>query len=316
MAKIYTSGLTIARGIDLKKTRRLPIKGNILVREGDRVTPSQIVAEADIQGIMGTVKAAAILGVNPDALPKAMVVSVGDTVEKGDLLAGHSALFGLLKSQCKSPYKGVVEMINPLTGSVGIRLPSTKIRVSAYLQGTVTGVSGDDTVTIEARGALLQGIFGIGGEGFGTICMLAKAPDDVIAPEQITSQHKGCLLAAGACISIEVIRKAQAVGAAGIIAGAMPDTNLKTYLGHDIGVAITGEENIPLTIILTEGFGSIPMSDRAFELLQSHNGREASFNGATHIRAGVIRPEVITLSDDNEELQKPDYDLTVGKTVR
>ncbi len=317
MSKIYTSGLTISQNIHIRKVRRLPMKGNILVKEGDRTKASQPVAEADIQGIMGTVKVSSILGINPDMTAAAMVLKEGDSVEKGDLLAKHSAFFGLLKSACKSPYSGKIEMINPLTGSVGIRLPSTKVRLTAYLPGTVTEVSGGDTVVIEADGALLQGIFGIGGEGFGTITMLAGSPDAVVLPEQITGKHKGCLLVCGASIGIEVLRKAQAVGAAGLIAGAMPDTNIKAYLGRDIGVAITGDENIPMSVILTEGFGSIPMSDKAFGLLKSCEGQEASFNGATQIRAGVMRPEVITAAREKAgAAEAPDYDLKPGRSVR
>ena len=35
------------------------------------------------------------------------------------------------------------------------------------------------------------------------------------------------------------------------------------------------------------------MSDRTFNLLKKHEGEEASISGATQIRAGVIRPEII-----------------------
>jgi hypothetical protein len=46
-------------------------------------------------------------------------------------------------------------------------------------------------------------------------------------------------------------------------------------------------------VIITEGFGRISMSARSFELLRMHDGRNASINGETQIRAGVIRPEII-----------------------
>jgi len=45
--------------------------------------------------------------------------------------------------------------------------------------------------------------------------------------------------------------------------------------------------------VLTEGFGEIEMADKTFELLKSLEGQEGSINGATQIRAGVIRPEII-----------------------
>ena len=60
-----------------------------------------------------------------------------------------------------------------------------------------------------------------------------------------------------------------------------------------LGVAITGTEQVGFTLILTEGFGTIPMAQKTFKLLSAHAGQKAAISGATQIRAGVIRPEII-----------------------
>jgi hypothetical protein len=77
---------------------------------------------------------------------------------------------------------------------------------------------------------------------------------------------------------------------------------VKELLGYDVGVAITGSEELATTLVVTEGFGDIAMARATYELLTSLAGKEASINGATQIRAGVIRPEVIvtgaTRADD------------------
>ena len=86
----------------------------------------------------------------------------------------------------------------------------------------------------------------------------------------------------------------------GMVGGGIIDRELMDYLadalnqpGYDIGVAITGQEPIAFTLMVTEGFGAIKMAARTFALFQSLEGKTASINGATQIRAGVIRPEVI-----------------------
>lgn len=94
-------------------------------------------------------------------------------------------------------------------------------------------------------------------------------------------------------MTYEALERATAVGALGIIAGGIRDVDLIQYLGYDIGVAITGQEQIPLTLMLTEGFGRLTMAERTFALLKTVEGKTASMNGATQIRAGVIRPEII-----------------------
>ena len=67
----------------------------------------------------------------------------------------------------------------------------------------------------------------------------------------------------------------------------------KTRLLHFRSLAITGSEEVGLTLIVTEGFGDIAMAERTFNLLASREGADAAVNGATQIRAGVLRPEIV-----------------------
>jgi Fe2+ transport system protein FeoA len=76
---------------------------------------------------------------------------------------------------------------------------------------------------------------------------------------------------------------------------------LTTFTGEEIGVAITGQEEVGITLIITEGFGKMTMSQRTFELLKEFEGYLASVNGATQIRAGVLRPEIIIPHEGLEE---------------
>ena len=76
-------------------------------------------------------------------------------------------------------------------------------------------------------------------------------------------------------------------------------------MGYEIGVAITGDEEVGLTLIVTEGFGRMAMSMNTFKLLKSANGKNASINGATQIRAGVLRPEII-IPQEREEFESFD----------
>jgi hypothetical protein len=77
-----------------------------------------------------------------------------------------------------------------------------------------------------------------------------------------------------------------------VVAG-FDDQDLRQLLGRDLGVAITGSEDLGITLVLTEGFGPIPMAERTWRLLASRAGQAASVSGATQIRAGVMRPEII-----------------------
>jgi len=88
-----------------------------------------------------------------------------------------------------------------------------------------------------------------------------------------------------------------------------------------LGVAITGSEELGVTLVVTEGFGEMMMAERTFNLLKSREGQLACINGATQIRAGVIRPEVVILlkgdiSESEVAGAAENPGLTVGSPVR
>jgi len=322
MSGAYTPGLTVSARTTIIKTRRLPLKGTVLSTTGTWVAPADKVARAELPGIMQPIKVASKLGIEPSEVPALLTVKVGDKVNRGDIVAITKGMWGLFKSECKSTTTGTVELISNITGNVGIREAPTPIEVDAYIPGKIIEVLDGEGVVIEAHGALIQGIFGIGGERRGEIMMITAGPDDPITADMITAAHAGKIIVGGSNLSGDALRKAHELGVTGIVVGGIVDKDLIDYLGYDIGVAITGHEDIPLTLVLTEGFGTIAMAGRTFNLLKSLTGKTASICGATQIRAGVIRPEVI-VADDTENAGGtaadevvPSFSLEPGTNIR
>lgn len=319
MGTAYTPGLTVSSGTTIRKQRRLPLKGNVLVNVGDMVTADTVVARTDIPGIIQTVKVAEILGIEPDEAIAALKVNEGDEVTAGQILAETKSFFGLIRSECKTQFTGRVELISHATGHVGVRMPAKPVEVSAYIKGTVAEVMENEGVVVETYGALVQGIFGVGGERMGKLAIAVTSPDEMLTEDRITDAHAGAVIVGGSGVTLSALRKAARIGAKAVVVGAIIDTDLVAYLGHDIGVAITGHEDISTTLILTEGFGSIAMAARTFELLKSLEGRDVSINGATQIRAGVIRPEIIAPLDakpEQAEAEAKGQILDIGTHIR
>ena len=318
MATAYTPGLKVTAHARIQKTRRLPLKGEVAVKVGDLVEPETVVARTELPGIMRTVRVAEHLGLEASDVPKALRVSEGDEVQRGTILAESKSFFGLLKNECKSPIDGTVELISPVSGHLGIRYKPTPVEVKAYINGKVTEVIPEEGVVIEAAGALVQGIFGVGGERLGELKLVAESPDETVSEELITDDLAGKVIVCGSNITGDALRRAAELGVAGIVVGGIIDKDLIEYLGHDIGVAITGQEKVATTVIVTEGFGVMRMANRTFDLLKSLEGRRASINGATQIRAGVIRPEIIVSSEGTLAASDEDDEqsLDLGTKIR
>ncbi len=326
MGTAYTPGLTVSPHTTISKVRRLPLKGDVLVEKGAFVGPDAIVARALLPGIMQTLKVAAHLGVEPSDVPAALLVKVGDTVEKGQLIARTKGLWGFFKSEAKSSANGMVELVSPVTGNVGVREAPSPVEISAYVPGVIKEVMPGEGVVVEATGAFVQGIFGVGGERRAQLKVVSKSAQTPLTEADITPELAGKIIIGGSNISGAALKKAADMGVTGIVVGGIVDQDLVSYLGYDIGVAITGHEKIPLTLVITEGFGTIAMAERTFALLASREGREASLCGATQIRAGVIRPEVIVADTPGEastngagsiqEIGEDDFSLGIGTPIR
>ncbi len=319
MGTAYTPGLTVSSDSIVRKLRRLPLKGEVLVKVGDRVGPETTVARTQLPGLLQTVRVAERLGIDPKETAKYLRFKVGDAIAIGDLLAESKGLFGMFKNSVTSEYEGTFESLSELTGNMLIREAPIPVEIKAYLRGIVVDVFGDEGAVIEARGALIQGIFGVGGERQGKIRVAVGSPDETLDAGQVRSDDQGAILIGGSGITLDAIRAAERAGVTGLVAGAVRDDVITGFLGYDIGVAITGQEQVPLSIIATEGFGRLSMARRTFDLLKSLEGRMASMNGATQIRAGVIRPELIVPSDSAQAAQPTSSfsgTLEIGTPIR
>jgi len=293
MAHAYTPGLRVTPLAALRKERILPLKGEVLVNEGDRVTAEQVVARTELPGNVHSVNVANLLSVLPDEVPSKMEKKEGEAIDRDEVIARSSTLFGLFKSVARSPVRGAVENVSNVTGQVLLREPPIPVEVEAYVDGVVVEVRPGEGVVVETHGTLVQGIFGIGGEAYGEIEIVASSPDEMLDAGAIRPEHEGKILVGGSMVTSAALEKAVSCKVRGIVAGGIDDSTIKEFLGYDIGVAITGTEEKGVTVVVTEGFGQIHMAQATFDLLRSRSGLKASMNGATQIRAGVIRPEVV-----------------------
>ena len=319
MAHAYTPGLKITPATVLQKERKLPLPGQVLVQKGEHVQATDVVARAELPGDVKVANVGSALSIPPEDIYRHMLKKEGDTVTKGEILASTKGIFGLFKSQAQSPTDGVIESISEVTGQLIIREAPIPVNLLAHTVGKVIEVLPDEGVVLETYASFIQGIFGIGSETIGELAVVAPSPNSRLIPSNLKEEHTGKIVVVGALVTHELVKKAVELGVKGLIAGGIDDADLRNLLGYELGVAITGTETIGITLIVTEGFGEIPIARRTFELLKQREGLQASINGATQIRAGVMRPEIIIPLDgavQSEESVVEETTLDIGATVR
>lgn len=301
MGHAYTPGLMVTERTIVRKRRVLPIPGQVVVHVGDRVQSHTVVARTELAGKVHVVNVANLLGIAPDEVRDYLVKKEGQEVRQDDVIAENKPFISWLKTEVRSPIRGKLESVSALTGQALLREPPRPLELLAYVDGGVVEVHPGQGVTVETECSLVQGIFGIGGETWGELVLGVKSPDESLTAGRLSPDMKGKIVVGGAFLDAACMKRSAELGIAGLVVGGIHDKDLRELLGYDLGVAITGTEQVlidgnrrvPLTLVLTEGFGSIPMAAKTFQLLARHAGQTVSVSGATQIRAGILRPEII-----------------------
>jgi hypothetical protein len=336
---------TIANNILLRRERRLRVPGEVLVRAGQRVEPSDVVAQSTITPDPMQVNIAAELGLSPAATSKRLRATVGHPVEQGAALAQRG---GIGSRVARAPIAGVFSGFDPATGIGLITPPSEHVSVHAYLKGIVTDLIPYYGAIIETPAILIRGIFGVGGEQHGVLKVTVSSHDEALQEEVIDARLTYGLALAGGEVTAAVLQQAIKVGARGVIAGSMRSSELAKFIGHDshahnvnqanphgtspwrLGASSTNWDFPPtppgaispvppdFVLIITEGFGSVPMSSRTFEMLAAYDGQQIALNGATRLRGGLARPEIIIPMARTTQVNwlGEGPQLTVGTAVR
>lgn len=218
-------------------------------------------------------------------------------LEKGVVIASWEDRAGHFRNVV-APIYGYLSAVDPEGGTVTLRPFYTSTEVLAYVPGIVAATAPGESVTIETMAHLVPGVFGVGGERFGRLRVLRGTGTEVKAERaleasQVPADCGGLVLAWGGWVTQEALEAAANAGAAGVVAGGCRQKDLVSYLGGEFEAGVTGNENVTAAVVLTGGFGQVPMAKETWAAVLNLDGRQVSLNGATHLRAGVVRPEVI-----------------------
>ena len=157
----------------------------------------------------------------------------------------------------------------------------TKIELRAGIPGTVVQIIPNKGVVIQTAGGLVQGVWGNGRIDSGVLVNLADSPDSVLTSKRLDVSLRGSIILAGIVKDAETLEAATELPVRGlIIASIFPSLLSKAR-----------EMRYP--ILVTDGFGTLPMNSAAFKLLSTNAKREVTVHAEIYDRYTGARPEVI-----------------------
>jgi hypothetical protein len=289
----------------IRRERLLPAPGQVLVQPGEMVGPADVVARCQVPGKVHILDASRALRIRRDRVDRYVRKSPGDAVQAQEVIAAPRGLLSRFRRALRCPVDG--EVLEVRDGLILVQATSTTYELTAHLKGQVTNIMPQRGVVISAVGALIQGTWGSGGEAEGVLKVLADDPKSPLRAESIDVSCHGTIIVGGYIPDKLALEQAVAAKVRGIIASSV---------NADLCSAI---ELLPFPVVITEGFGPLPMSEPVFALLHANLGQQAMLGAETRTRWGARRPEV--LIPLRAEAEKPAEEgkprpLQVGDRVR
>lgn len=210
-----------------------------------------------------------------------------------------------------------------LPGTASSRLYPEGETIMAGLRGRVIAATGRGGVVIEGLAAIVAGTLGAGKQVAGPLVIWQAAG---IAQEQ-EQLPAGAILVVPGPLNLTMLLQALNAGIVGVIASSISSRDLERFLRTDL-IDLLNCANVNLllaqlpllTVMLTEGLGTVAMPTRTINLLNKYQGVTALLSGATSVSARSYPELVIPLSRqelaENQPSAMPDTALRPGALVR
>jgi hypothetical protein len=285
----------------IRRDRLLPIPGKVLVRSGQKVKPTDVVAEANLQPEHLMLNVARGLGVTAPEADALNQRKAGEQLVEGDIIAQRG---GIARRVVRSPISGRVVMVGE--GQVLLEAETKPFQLLAGLPGNVSQIIHEQGVTIETTGVLIQGVWGNGRIDYGLLSVIGEGPDSVLQPGDMDVRFRGAIVLAGHCNDEQALRAAVDLTLRGLILGSLSAR------------LVQEASRLRFPVVVLEGFGRRPFNPGTHKLIVTNEGREVVLKAEPYDRYNGTRPEVIIpLPAPNQPALPQDApELSIGQKVR
>ncbi|MCB5246584.1 MAG: glutamate mutase L [Candidatus Cloacimonetes bacterium] len=260
-----------------------PVRGRI--EYVDAKTGMLVASEIqDYSGKPLTVNFAEKLMLSPKKAARYLTKAKGDFVYQGDMIARRleKTADGGKPVLIKAPGTGTITAIDTTAGTLTITYLHKPLEFLAHVKGMVQNVVPGQSLEISYPGVKLEGQIAFGRARHGAFTLLNQAGDAK------TAEVQDKVVALAFPPDREMLNTLAGRGARAVICHEMDATELTEWLDFEPGVINTGNEDLPLTVLILSGFGDREMPPELRRELALRN--TAYLNPHTRIRAGVVRP--------------------------
>jgi hypothetical protein len=258
------------------RERLLPVSGTVLVRLNQKVSPNDLIAEANWAREHVLLDVARKLGVSPNVADRLIKCKVDDRLAASAEIAVGKGLF---PRSVSAPREGRVAAVGG--GQVLMEVSESKMELQAGISGTVIEIIPNRGAMIQTAGALIQGVWGNGRIDSGLLMNITETPDSVLEARRMDVSMRGFVILAGMVKDADCLKAAADLPVRGLIVSSLYPS------------LIPQAREMRYPIMVTDGFGPLPMNSAAYKLLSTNVKRDVTVNAEAYDRYSGARPEAI-----------------------
>ena len=204
--------------------------------------------------------------------------------------------------------------------------PIPPVIARAGLRGQVVEITRRGGVVIKTRASIIGGKIGAGQQAVGVLTWWQ--PSNAYQPSSSPlPMPPGAILVIPGPVDAALLRQAINSGVVGVVASSITTRDLESFLGVDmldllnsVNVDMAQVKLPPLTLLFTEGPGTMAMPETTMQALSQRNGSVALISGITSVRYAMYPELVISLpveeAQQNWQPESPDPTLLLDSQVR
>lgn len=259
--------------------RSIQGQGKIRVQVGQQVSPAEIIGQGTTAGGFKKINLASLLSVHPKQVKNYLQKSLGQRVYKGEVIAKKPKSFLSSEKLVFCSSDALLSKLDDQIGELTLNLLPKTLDVPAAVFGVIEVV--DDIrgkVVIKTMATLVNGICGSGRLREGNL-LFFDGRGGLLNKNQIPSGSVNHIVIGGGLIYKDAIARAISENISGIITGGINISDFRSIGGGKLHFDESRTSDIGVSVVVTEGFGTLSIGEDIYHTLKSHENTFAFIEG-------------------------------------
>lgn len=293
--------LNQASHVTIRRTRKLPFPGQVLVNKGEKVSPEAVIAQGTLPGGVMVLDVAQGLRLPTDEIKSCLTRQIGEGVQEGDVIARCEGAFPRL---VRAPLAG--QLVECHQGNVVLTTEVMTTSIKAGMPGEVEKIIPEFGAVITTWGCLVQGVWGNNKVGSGVLHVLESSTERPLQLSDLEIVESGQVIVTGLCPNQEVLSGLVSKGISGLIVNFCQPALIPSL------------EKTVVPVLILQGFVENLPDTFTMAMFNAHEGKIATIDAHQGDEFYEFCPEVIIPQDKGDYVEDAPLrgNLAIGQEVR